>query len=243
MASASATATARLPVEVTGNDEAVGGELGAGDQRDEVTDLQAEVDQVLPRGHLAVDADLDVLPVRGLGVDLVAESVPTGLERQDGAGDEFVGVVDEDPHAGARGEPGREGADRNQLETAVVLEPANHAADGVRVNHQCPVSGRRLTREFGGQRSPTGQRERHAEVIEHVADQLHHRVRAPRRAWSLQQREQRVDHPRAVGLSHGRGLAHGVSLRGRPESRSTYRASLDPTGPGCQVRRQRAATA
>ena len=106
---------------------------------DEVTDLQAETDQVLPRGHLAVDADLDVLPVRGLGVDLVTEGVPAGLERHHRAGDEFVGVVGEDPHAGAGGEPGREGADRNQLETAVVLEPAHHAADGVGVNHQRTV--------------------------------------------------------------------------------------------------------
>ena len=145
-----------------------------------------------------------MLPVGGLGVDLVAEGVTAGLERHYRAGDELVGVVAEDPHASAGREPSREGTDRDQLETAVVLQSAHHAADGVRVHHHGAVGGSRLTRQFGGQRAAAGQRERHAEVVEDVADQLHHGVRAPRRAWGLQQREQRVDHPRAVGLGHGR---------------------------------------
>ena len=101
--------------------------------------VEAERDQVFPRRHLAVDADLDVLPVGGLGVDLVTEGVTAGLERHHRAGDECVGVVAEDAYPGARREPGREGSDRNQLEAAVVLEPAHHAADGVGVNHQCTV--------------------------------------------------------------------------------------------------------
>src|ERR1700761_5072557 len=39
---------ARLPVEVTRDDEAVSGELGTGDQPDEVADIEAELNQVLP---------------------------------------------------------------------------------------------------------------------------------------------------------------------------------------------------
>ncbi len=228
---------ARLAVQMPGDHEAVGGQLGAGDQGDEITDLQTEADQVVPARHLAVDANLDVLPARGLGVDLVAERVAAGLERQDRAGDELLGIVDEDAHPCTRGESGREGADRNEFQPAVVLEPADHAADGVGVHHQRAVGGRRLPRQLGGQRPAPGQRERHAEVVEDVADHLHHRVRAPRRARGLQQRQQRVHHPRAVGLGHGRGLAHLVSF---PvwESRSTYRVpDASGPGPGCSAAR------
>ena len=235
----------RLSVEVPGDHIPVGGELGAGDQRDEVTDLQSDLDEVLPRGHLAVDADLDVVPIGGLGVDLVAERVPARLQRQDRPGDELLGVVAEDPDPGAGGEPGRERTDRNHLEAAVVLEVAHHAADGVGVHDQRPLGGRRLPGELRGQRPAAGQRERDAEVVEDVADELHHRVRSPGRARCLQQSEQRVDHPRAVRLGHRRGLAQRFLLRNLSEPSSTYRvAGRRATGvgetkaarPGCLAR-------
>ena len=143
--------------------------------------------------------------------------MPAGLQRQNRSGDELGRLVAQDSHPRTRSEPRGERAHRDQLQPPVVFESTDHGADRVGVNHDRAVDRGRLPRQLRDQGTPPRQCERNAQIVEHLADELHHRIGASRGARCLQQRQQGVDHPGAFGVRHRGRLAHGVPFdRGRP---------------------------
>ena len=195
--------------------------IGSGVEGDEVADVDAEGGQVGGVAAGLVDPHLDVLPARGLQVDLVAVGVAAGHQRQHRAGVGAVGVVGQDRHPAALGEARAVRADGHDGEPPVGLEVADHAADGVGVGHHGP-GALALAGQAGEQRAPPGDRQLDRQVGQLVAEQLHDRVGAPGRARGAQQAKEEVEHPGHVDL----GERHGRQYLRRPRGGHTRWASV-----------------
>ena len=221
----------RLAVEVAGVDVPAVGHDRQRVEGDEVADLDAERAQVVGVGAALVDPHLDVLPAHGLGVDLVAVGVAAGHQRQDRAGVGAVGVVGEDRDPAALGEAGAVRADRHDREPTVVLEVADHAPDRVGVGHDRPGAARQRPGRRGQQRAPPGERQLDGQVDQHVAEQLHDRVGAARRAGGAQQLQEEVERPLHVDLGQTR---HGRRYRARPRDGHTAAGRRSDGGSGRQ---------
>ncbi len=160
-------------------------------------------------------------------VDLLVPAVAGGLQGQDLAVVDGLQVVGEDPDGGAFGEPCRVRADRLQFESAVVLQPAHHGADGVGVHDDRPPGiGVGRSAQVRHDRAAPRHDERHAQPIQSLADVLLHMVGPPRRAGNVQEFQQHTAQEPEVDLqgAHSRnGSVRRGGRRGLPCGRPHQR--------------------
>src|SRR5690606_7987419 len=182
---------ARLVIEMTGVDEAVRSDLDTGVNRNEVPDVEAPANEVVPTLHVFIHPDLDVVPTGWLGIHFFIVRVPRRLQRENGA--PVAGMIREDAAARAFGEPARPGADRLQREAAVVLEELHLRAQRVEVGDHCPVRRRDPPLQVRAYGSAAGQLERDPQARELLTDQVHDLVRVPRWAGCPQQADQDLE--------------------------------------------------
>ena len=203
---------ARLVVEMARVDVAVLEKFRPRIDGDDVADIVARVDQVPLARHPLVDAQLDVLPGDRQRVDFLVEGVAGRLERQDGAALRAGFGDDRDPRA--FGEARRPGADRHQLEPAVLLQPLHLRAQRVDMGEHGAVRAALPPAQVDAHGAAAGQLVVDAARLEALREVMHDRIGIAGRARDAEQVHQGRDDVALVDRRAARSGGAGARRSG-----------------------------
>ncbi len=143
-------------------------------------------------GDALIQAQFDLAPIRGLGVDRFVIGMTRGLGRQDRAA-EGAAAVGMHGAARALGKARRPMADRHHFQAPSQTEAFDHGAQGVQVRRDGPVGRCGLALQIGADRAPAGQFERYAQFLQFIANQADDLVRHAGGAGGGQEFGQNLD--------------------------------------------------